>query len=120
VLAVALAALAGRPMHVPTLLTCAVLILAGIALGSVVSPETLQGFATYPASIGILAVTILIMLLGTSTYLRVVHGWDSLSAVLGASPGPLSQVMALAEETQVQLSSRCYASACCQCSRLMW
>jgi membrane AbrB-like protein len=90
-------------MQVPTLLTRAVLILVGIALGSVVSPETLQGFATYPASISILAVAILIMLLGTSTYLRVVHGWDRLSAVLGASPGSLSQVMALAEEMRADV-----------------
>src|SRR5262249_45389898 len=34
----------------------------------------------------------------TTTYLRVVHGWDALSAVFGASPGGLAQVMALAAE----------------------
>ena len=29
------------------------------------------------------------------TYLRVVHRWDPLSALMGASPGSLSQVIAL-------------------------
>jgi uncharacterized protein len=34
----------------------------------------------------------------TACYLRFVHGWDPLSAVLGASPGSMAQVLALAAE----------------------
>jgi membrane AbrB-like protein len=38
------------------------------------------------------------MLTATACYLRVVHGWEPLSAVLGASPGSMAQVLALAAE----------------------
>ena len=51
ILAVAGAALAGRPMFIPTLLMRAIFILIGISLGAVVTPETLHGMATYPLSI---------------------------------------------------------------------
>jgi membrane AbrB-like protein len=38
------------------------------------------------------------MMTATAFYLRVVHGWDPLSALLGASPGSMAQVMALSAE----------------------
>jgi membrane AbrB-like protein len=96
VLTVATAALAGRVMFVPTSLARAVLIILGISLGSVISPHTLQGLSSYAASCALLVLATLSMMAGTATYLRLVHRWDSLSALLGASPGAQSQVMALA------------------------
>lgn len=38
------------------------------------------------------------MTLGTMSYLRVVHRWDPLSALMGASPGAMAQVIALSSE----------------------
>lgn len=38
------------------------------------------------------------MMTATACYLRLVHGWDPLSALLGASPGSMAQVMALSAE----------------------
>jgi membrane AbrB-like protein len=38
------------------------------------------------------------MIVATMTYLRVVHRWDPLSALLGASPGSMAQVIALSSE----------------------
>ena len=38
------------------------------------------------------------MMAATTCYLRLVHGWDPLSALLGASPGSMAQVMALSAE----------------------
>ena len=38
------------------------------------------------------------MIAATTLYLRFVHGWDPLSALLGASPGSMAQVMALSTE----------------------
>jgi membrane AbrB-like protein len=38
------------------------------------------------------------MMSATSLYLRVVHRWDPLSALMGASPGSLAQVIALSTE----------------------
>ena len=43
------------------------------------------------------------MIVGTSSYLRFVHGWDAQSALLGASPGALAQVMTLSAEYKADL-----------------
>ena len=95
----ATAALMGRPLLVPGGLTRVLLVVVGIALGAVVSPATLGGFARYPLSIAILSVAIVCMTAAIFTYLRLVHGWNPLSALLGASPGALAQVMAMSAES---------------------
>jgi membrane AbrB-like protein len=43
------------------------------------------------------------MLAATTSYLRFVHGWDAQSALFGASPGALAQVMALSAEYKADL-----------------
>ncbi len=97
-LAVGAAALCGRPMQVPRLLTRVIMVLIGISLGGVVTPETLQGLAAFPLSLAVMAVSTAVMTLATTSYLRLVHGWDIRSALLGASPGALAQAMALSAE----------------------
>lgn len=98
IVAVACASLAGRPMHVPTPMMRVLIVLIGVSLGSVVTPETVRGVASYPVSIAVLlAATVVICVAGT-IYLRLVHGWDTLTAYLSSVPGGLSQVMALAVE----------------------
>jgi membrane AbrB-like protein len=98
VVAVAAAALAGRPMKLPLALARICYVIVGILLGAVVTPETLRGVATWPASIALLMLCSIGMILATMCYLRVVHRWDPLSALLGASPGAMAQVIALASE----------------------
>src|SRR5262249_4869162 len=66
--------------------------------GAVVTPETLRGVATWPFSIAVLAISTTCMMIATTLYLRWVHKWDPLSALLGASPGSMAQVIALAAE----------------------
>src|SRR4029453_4791794 len=85
-LAVAVAALVGRPMQVPLALAWVCFVLVGILLGAVVTPETLAGIAAWPGSIAILALAVIVMLAATACYLRFVHGWAPLSRVLGATP----------------------------------
>jgi len=97
-LAVAVVALIGRPMKVPHVLARLCFVLVGILLGAVVTPETLEGIATWPASIAILALAAISMFTATACYLRFVHGWDPLSALLGGSPGSMGQVLALSAE----------------------
>ena len=97
-LAVACAALAGRPMYVPLRLTSTILVLIGISLGAVVTPATLHGVATYPVSIIVLVAAMAAIGFAGALYLQKVHGWDRVSAFLGAAPGGLSQVMAVAAE----------------------
>jgi membrane AbrB-like protein len=102
-LAVAVAALIGRPMQVPLPLARVCFVLVGILLGAVVTPEMIEGIATWPASIAILAVSAIAMFTATACYLRFVHGWDALSALLGASPGSMAQVLALSAELGADL-----------------
>jgi membrane AbrB-like protein len=98
ILAVAGAAVAGRPMFIPTLLMRAIFILIGISLGAVVTPETLHGMATYPLSIGVLLLAMIFISVSGAGYLRLVHNWGKVDAYLAAAPGGMSQVLALGAE----------------------
>jgi hypothetical protein len=98
VLAVAAAALLGRPVRLPLGLARVCYVVVGVLLGGVVTPETLRGVAAWPASIALLMLASLGMIVATTVYLRVVHRWDMFSALLGASPGAMGQVIALSTE----------------------
>jgi len=98
VLAVAAAALLGRPVHLPLALARVGYVIVGTLLGTVVTPETLRGVETWPASIVVVMLAALAMTAATMSYLRLVHRWDLLSALLGASPGAMAQGIALATE----------------------
>lgn len=98
IIAVAIAALAGRPMTIPPTFLRILLVLLGTSLGAVVTPETLHGMATYPVSIGVLIVACIFISAAGTLYLRAVHGWDTITAYLATAPGGLSQVMAIAIE----------------------
>jgi membrane AbrB-like protein len=102
-LAVAMAALLGRPVMVPVTLSRVISVLVGISLGAVVSPETLKGLLNFPLGVALMAVSTLCMIVATTSYLRFVHGWDTQSALLGASPGGLAQVMVLTAEYKADL-----------------
>ncbi len=98
ILVVACAALAGRPMYVPLRLNRVIFVLIGISLGAVVTPETLRGVATYPLSVVVLLAAMAVVSYVGGEYLRRVHGWDRVSAYLGAAPGGLSQCVAVGTE----------------------
>jgi membrane AbrB-like protein len=103
IVAVAIAALAGRPMYVPMWMARVIFVLIGVSLGALVTPETLHGIATYPASIMVLIVATAIISYAGGYYLQAVHGWDAVSASLGAAPGGMSQVVAVASEMHADL-----------------
>jgi membrane AbrB-like protein len=103
ILLVACAALAGRPMKIPVPLMRAIFVLLGTSLGAVVTPATLHGMATYPLSIAVLVVAMSCIAFGAAAYLRVVHGWDKVSAYLASAPGGMSQVLAVAAEVEADL-----------------
>jgi membrane AbrB-like protein len=104
ILMVSVAAFAGRPLLMPALLTRSIFVVIGISLGAVVTPETLRGVATYPASIALLIVALACVNLAGTVYLRFVHGWKLLSAYLATSPGAMSQVLVIASELGADLS----------------
>jgi uncharacterized protein len=96
--AVGIAAIAGRPLLLPPIVTQSVLVLLGISLGSLVSRQLLQHVSAYPLTIGLLALATFCSTFGSSLYLQRVHGWDRTSAFLAGSPGALSQIIILAAE----------------------
>ncbi len=96
--AVGIAALAGRPLAVPPIMTQTVLVLLGISLGSLASRQLIQHISAYPLTIGLLALATFCSTFGSSLYLQRIHAWDRTSAFLAASPGALSQISILAAE----------------------
>jgi len=98
VVAVATAALLGRPVRLPLPLARICYVIVGMLLGTVVTPATLHGVEAWPASIALLMLASLGMIVATTAYLRIVHRWDPFSALLGASPGSIAQVIALSSE----------------------
>ncbi|HEX4149830.1 MAG TPA: AbrB family transcriptional regulator, partial [Pirellulales bacterium] len=68
-IAVGIAAIAGRPLAIPSLITQSVLVLLGISLGSLVSQQLLQHASAYPLTIGLLALATFCSTFGSSVYL---------------------------------------------------
>jgi membrane AbrB-like protein len=97
-IAVGAAALAGRQLALPPVMTQTVLVLLGISLGALVSRQLIQHMSDYPLTIGLLALATFFSTFGSSLYLQRMHGWDPTSALLAGSPGALSQITLLAAE----------------------
>jgi uncharacterized protein len=103
-IAVGAAAIAGRPMGLPSLMAHIILMTLGLSLGSMVSPQMLTNMASYPVSIAILAASTFCATLGSSFYLQHFHKWDRTSALLAGSPGALSQIIMLANERRADVA----------------
>src|SRR3977135_2002967 len=80
-LAVAVAALAGRPMKMPVPMARLCFILVGILLGAVVTPDTLKGIAAWPLSVALLVIAAICMMTVTAVHLRTVPGLAQLASV---------------------------------------
>src|SRR6202049_2260839 len=104
-MAVGIAAMMGRPLTMPPILTQTVLVLLGISLGSLMSRQLLQHISAYPLTIALLALATFCTTFGSSFYLQRLHGWDRTSAFLAASPGALSQITVLAIEKGADVSA---------------
>ncbi len=86
----AVAALAGRPIQVPRQFARVCSVVLGIAIGGVVTPETLRGVMTWPLSIAMVAISVAAATLATFAYLTRVHGWNTLTAMFASVPGGLA------------------------------
>jgi hypothetical protein len=103
-IAVGAAAIAGRPMGLPPLMSHIILMTLGLSLGSMVTPQMLTNMAAYPVSIALLAASTFCATLGSSLYLQRIHRWDRTSALLAGSPGALSQIIMLANERRADVA----------------
>jgi membrane AbrB-like protein len=99
IVGVSVAALAGRPVTIPTPVGRVIYILLGISLGSSVTPATLATMVTWPLSMVALALAMVAVTGSVMAYLKYVHGWPTLDALFAAAPGALAQAMALAQDT---------------------
>ncbi|MGL4636014.1 MAG: AbrB family transcriptional regulator [Beijerinckiaceae bacterium] len=79
------------------------MLLAGITMGSSVTPEMLQGFQKYPLSLMIFAVSLVLTVMLTQALFQRVAGWDRRTSFLAATPGALSTVLVVAAETKADV-----------------
>ena len=103
IVAVAGLGILGRTMHFPDPLARALFVLIGITLGGGVTPATLNTMAAWPLSLLALVVSIALVTVASAAYLRFVHRWDGVSALLGSAPGALSQSLLLASDYRVDV-----------------
>ncbi|MBS7542262.1 AbrB family transcriptional regulator [Ancylobacter oerskovii] len=95
--ACAVASLAGAPVGIGRRLRDVTFVLLGTSMGSAVSPDTLRGIASWPATMAILMISLPAMMLAVGLYLEKVAKWDRRSAFFAAAPGALSAVLIMAE-----------------------
>lgn len=93
----------GRMMYFPDPFARGLFVLIGITLGGAVTPETLKTMAAWPLSLLALSISMALVTAASASYLRFVHGWDGVSALLGAAPGALSQSLLLATDYRVDV-----------------
>lgn len=103
ILAVTGLGLFGRPMLMPEWFARGLFIVIGITLGGAVTPETLHTMSAWPLSLLALAISMSLVTIAAASYLKFVHGWDGVSALLGAAPGALSQSLLLAADCRVDV-----------------
>lgn len=92
-------AMAGVPVRMHNMLRDFGFLVAGVSLGSTVTPEALQTIARYPFSLLGLAASIFATVATSRYILERYFGWDRPTAFLASVPGALSMVMALAAES---------------------
>ena len=96
--AVAITVIAGYRIDIPIVLRHLSLMFLGVLMGSSVTPDTLGQLARSPLTVAGLLVCIVVIIFCVQTYLRAVHGHDSVTAQLSAVPGALPFALAMAEE----------------------
>ena len=96
---VAVAALFGAPMHIPDRLRDVVFVFLGVSMGSGVTPDVVAQIALWPASIGILSLTVLAIIAAGTVFLMRVGNWNRATAFFASIPGALSTVLSLALDT---------------------
>lgn len=79
------------------------MMLAGVVMGSAITPAMIAALGRYPVSLAILTFTTLaIIVLGRLVLMRLFR-WDGGTALLGSLPGAMSAVLATAASANVQM-----------------
>ena len=95
-LLVTAAAFAGARLEMPTQARNLAFTVIGCSLGAGFSPDFLEEVARWPASLAVLALTMVGVMLLSSNVLTRGFGWARIDALLAAAPGALSYALAMA------------------------
>ncbi|MBF9035995.1 AbrB family transcriptional regulator [Rhodobacterales bacterium HKCCE2091] len=95
---VSVLAIAGLPVSVPLRVRDLCFLVIGIGMGSGLTPEAVQAAARWPVPLATLAVALVVLVMGGAVILRRAFGFTPKAAMLGATPGHLSFVIAMAED----------------------
>ena len=102
-LGVAALAATGRATPLPSSLQQAAIALAGVGMGSGLTPATLHTLARYPLSLAVMALALVAMTGASFATLRRWRGFDSATAFYAAVPGALSYVFLVASRSSADL-----------------
>lgn len=67
----------------------------GVAIGSVVGPNTFDNMASYPGTMALMAVCVLCMTLASAAVWRYLMGWPASMAVLASVPGSMGYIVSV-------------------------
>jgi membrane AbrB-like protein len=101
--AVSIAGLAGLRLSIPHAVRNACFVIIGISMGSAVTPDIFIAARTWPLSFVLVFVAIVVLLYAAAWMLQRIFGYDRTTALLAASPGHLSYILALAAEMRCDL-----------------
>ena len=79
----------GRPLQVIGLGSI------GVAIGSVVGPDTFNNMASYPATMALMAVCVVCMTLASAAVWRYLMGWPASMAMLASVPGSMGYIVSV-------------------------
>ncbi|MCV2874648.1 AbrB family transcriptional regulator [Rhodobacteraceae bacterium XHP0102] len=102
--AVSVATLLGMKSLIPIALRDVVFVVIGVSIGSTVTPEVIETALTWPISLAVLAVTLVVLILVLRVILMRGFGYDALTATLSATPGHLSYILSLSTTMGVDVA----------------
>lgn len=96
-----IASVSGIDLQFPMRVRDVIFLFAGIAIGATISPESIAALTRWPFAFAILAISVLVMILVGQRFLQRIMRTDARSALLAATPGHLSFVIALGEDLRL-------------------
>ncbi|WP_373635163.1 AbrB family transcriptional regulator [Yoonia sp. SS1-5] len=103
-IATTLGSLAGLRLNFPTGLRQTVFLAAGLAIGTTVTQDSISALARWPIAFAILAVAIVLLVILGARLMQILMRVDKRTALLAATPGHLSYVIALGEDMNMATS----------------
>ena len=95
VIAVALTTVYARPTPLGGPLRVLALSTMGMAIGTVVGPDTFANMAAYPGSMALMALCVVLMTLASTAVWTLLMGWPPAMALLSSVPGSMSYILSV-------------------------